>query len=135
MATNVSEKDRTLRLLDEYINDLDLVEYRHVLRWVREGRDAHINIRSGTSMDDLIIQRELKFDSDTGEFRRESLTVHGPEAGFTINDPTPEESARLYLYAGYRHALARVHRWVLENLGYSGDMPTEVPNQSEGADA
>lgn len=116
MATNVSEKDRTLRSLDTYVNDLDLVEFKHLLRQIRSGRVAQV-------------------DDDTGVFMRESFTVHGPTSAFIIDNPTPEEKKLLYAYAGYRQALARVHQWVLANLGYSGGMPSEVPNQSEGADA
>lgn len=35
---------------------------------------------------------------------------------------------------GYREALADVITHCRERLGYSGVMPLEVPNQSEGAD-
>ncbi|MDE5641597.1 MAG: hypothetical protein K2I40_07960 [Bifidobacterium castoris] len=141
MATNVSEKSRILRYCDEYVNDLDLVEFKHIMRKIksmrRGRRNAPSDVRLFPRVDGLVVERISRtgYAIEGGEIRHESLRVNGPDGSFTIDDPTPEEVELLYTYAGYRRALVRVHRWAMANLGYSGGMPSEVPNQSEGADA
>ncbi|MEF2736301.1 MAG: hypothetical protein U0N15_03630 [Bifidobacterium choerinum] len=152
MATNVSEKDRILRLLDAELNDLDLCEFERVY-WALK--------KKHNGVPDKVVRLEDKGFSVTGmeedegmslsvlartvhegltlnggvESQLNSITVSGPIYSLEISLPSHDDEITLHHYAGYRSALARVHNWIMANLGYSGDMPTEVPNQSEGAGA
>lgn len=137
MATNVTEKDRALNALDDYINALDDAKYLQVYEQLRRSRE-HVSAStdSGEHHPDygnpVIKQSRLTVvDDDGSETCYGSLTVYGPSSSFTVGVPSVSELELLYSYAGYRYALAKVHAWITEHKGYSGGMPSEVPNQSE----
>lgn len=137
MATNVTEKDRALTALDDYINALDDAKYLQVYEQLRRSR-GHVSASAvgGEHHPDCgnqVIRRQslTVVDEDGGETCYGSLTVYGPYSSFTVGVPSVSELELLYSYAGYRYALAKVHAWITEHMGYSGGMPSEVPNQSE----
>lgn len=152
MATNISEKDRILRVADKDLNDLDLCEFERVY-WALKKKhngvpDKVVRLEdTGFHVTDLADDGEMSSSVLTGivydklalngdvESQLNSITVSGPMDSFEIILPSHDDEIALHRYAGYRSALARVHNWIMANLGYSGDMPSEVPNQSEGADA
>lgn len=150
MATNVSEKDRILRLLDAELNDIDRREFDRLywqlvnspmvtqLHGVKRKPGAGFEIGHYSSDAGYILKRtEATTIGLRGDEKRDVrvCVIVGPEDAFDIIYPSKDEEAAAWCYVGYRRALAKIHQWIVANLGYSGDMPSEVPNQSEGADA